>query len=163
MLDTLRTHVKGVLVRNPEWEPALAGYSLESSWMIGDWDGVRLTVDTTQSTSPQVVMAELLLAFQSQDSSTIPDALRKARSILGCPIASSGARGYRTAHEAVLDLHLVHELELIHDVVKQIDPSNRIALADLSLALDSRLHSTLPIFRNRERILSLRRTAFEIT
>ena len=34
----MRTHVKGVLTRNPTWEDDLIGYQIESGWIVGDWD-----------------------------------------------------------------------------------------------------------------------------
>lgn len=130
--------------------------------MVGDWDDVRTIVKTTKSSSPQVVMADLLLTLHSHDSQAIPDALRKARLILGGPVSSSGAKGYRTAHDAILDLHLVYELEIINDIIKRADAHSHVELTDLAHTLDYRLDSTLPTFRNRERILSMRRTAFAI-
>lgn len=154
--------MKGVLTRNPEWEPSLAGFLVESSWVVGDWDDVQSTVAATTSESPQVVIAQLLLALRSHEDQAIAHSLSRARITLGRPIASSGPKGYRSAHDAVLDLHLVHELEMIHEAVKGPNVPQKVELTVLSHTLNSRLESTLPTFRNRERVLSMRRTAFEI-
>ncbi|KNZ76453.1 Serine/threonine-protein kinase atr [Termitomyces sp. J132] len=169
--DTLRTHVKGVLIRHPEWEAALAGFHVESAWMVGAWDEVQDMIERTSAQSSSIVMARLLLAMRAGDSENITKSISVARSVLGAPITAAGTRGYRRSYEAVLDLHLMHELEIIQDVLTHLPsgsqtPSQngrRRALASLSETLTARFVSTLPTFRTREPILSLRRTAFALS
>ena len=169
--DSLRTHVRGILTRNPEWEDALIGYELESAWMVGAWDDVKVMTERAPSQTEQVVMARVLLAMRSGNSNATAESLRTARNILGGPIAAAGVAGYRRAYEAVLNLHLMHELEAIHNAIA-IFPSDsqpgsqaqrRQILAMLSHNLTARLDATLPTFRTREPILSMRRTAFALT
>jgi serine/threonine-protein kinase ATR len=169
-LDTLRTHVKGVLTRNPDWESALAGFSVESAWMVGSWDDVEKLVEQTKAQSPSVAMARVLLAMRSGQESAIMDTLSVARSVLGLPITASGAKGYRRSYDAVLDLHLTHELEIIHNAMSKFPTHSqgtgqrmrRDILNDMSKSLSSRLESSLPTLRTREPILSMRRTAFAL-
>ncbi|KAJ6615603.1 hypothetical protein B0H10DRAFT_2220252 [Mycena sp. CBHHK59/15] len=149
--DTLRTHVRGVLTRNPEWQSALAGFQVESAWMVGAWDDVQDLVHRTTAQTSSIVMARILLAMRSKDTDAITDTLSVARSVLGTPITAAGAQGYRRSYEAVLDLHLTHELEIIYK-----------ALASLPTGSQARLDSTLPTFRTREPVLSMRRTAFAL-
>lgn len=164
-LDTLRTHVKGVLTRNPEWRSALADFQVESAWIIGDWNEVdTLAIDSSVPTA-SMVMARLLLAFRSGDAAAIQDAQREARMTLGSPISAAGAREYRHAYNAVLNLHLVHEVEMIHQAVQTLPPSARQRnniLSSLAHNLTARLELSLPTFRIREPILSMRRTAFSL-
>lgn len=169
-LDTLRTHVKGVLTRNAEWETALAGFSVESAWMVGAWDDVERLVGQTKAHSAPIAMARLLLAIKSGEASTIEDNLIAARSVVGLPITASGAKGYRNSYEAVLDLHLTHELQIIHDAMSKFPASSQgpnqkrrqDILSDMSKSLSSRLDSSLPTLRTREPVLSMRRTAFAL-
>lgn len=163
-VDTLRTHVRGVLTRNPDWEAALAGFQVESAWMVGAWDDVRDLVAQTASQSPPIVMARLLLAMRTGEKSAITDSLSAARYTLGSPITAAGEKGYRRSYDAVLHLHLTHELELICNATSSGTNSRhrREALARLSQVLSSRLDATLPTFRTREPILSMRRTAFSL-
>ena len=111
-------------------------------------------------------MARLLLAIREGDSDNIAHALSRARMALGNPIVATGGREYRHTYEAVLNLHLVHEVELIHRLSSeqmQTDrPRRNEAQDELNKILDVRLNSTLPSFRTREPILSLRRTAYGI-
>ncbi|KAG5648746.1 hypothetical protein DXG03_000093 [Asterophora parasitica] len=170
--DTLRTHVKGVLIRNPEWESALAGFHVESAWMVGAWGDVQDMAERTSSAqSSSMVMARLLLAMRAGDSGDIAEAISVARSVLGAPITAAGVRGYRRSYEAVLDLHLVYELEVIQNVLMGFPADSQAqsqqrrldALADLSHTLAARFESTLPTYRTREPILSFRRTAFSLS
>jgi serine/threonine-protein kinase ATR len=167
--DTLRTHVKGVLTRNPEWEPVLIGFQVESAWMVGAWADVQTLVDRTNAQTSSIVMARLLLAMRTGDPPTIAKSLSIARNVLGIPITAAGVKGYRRSYDAVLDLHLTHELEMIYNTITSL-PTNsqggyakrRDLLSDLSRTLTARLDATLPTFRTREPVLSMRRTAFAL-
>ncbi|KAJ4479010.1 hypothetical protein J3R30DRAFT_3881305 [Lentinula aciculospora] len=163
--DTLRTHVRGVLTRNPDWQPALAGFQVESAWMVGAWEDVQNIVDSSDAGIPQIVIARLLLAMRSRDSTAITTALHDARMVLGGPIAAAGVDNYRRSYEAMLDLHLTHELETIYKAISSLsqqDTAVNPALVELSEILSARLDSTLPTFRTQEPILSMRRTAFAL-
>jgi serine/threonine-protein kinase ATR len=168
--DTLRTHVRGVLTRNPDWESALAEFQVESAWMVGAWDDVQSLVDHTNAQSSSIVMARLLLAMRAGESSAIAEQLSVARSVLGAPITAAGVKGYRRSYQAVLDLHLTHELEVIHNSMTSLSAASqgnmhdrqRQILTNLSGTLTARLDASLPTFRTREPLLSMRRTAFAL-
>ncbi|KAG2155117.1 uncharacterized protein EDB93DRAFT_1266510 [Suillus bovinus] len=164
--DTLRTHVHGVLVRNPGWQSALADFQVESAWMIGAWDDVYKTTADTEHEGPSVVKARVLLAMRSSEPLQIKESLRRARLVLGAPIAASGPSGHRRAYDALVDLHMIHELELIHETVSNLPPSSqgrKSAIVTLSQILSARLDRTLPTFRVHESLLSMRRTAFSLS
>ncbi|KAJ3740901.1 hypothetical protein DFH05DRAFT_1404822 [Lentinula detonsa] len=163
--DTLRTHVRGVLTRNPDWQPALAGFQIESAWMVGAWEDVQNIVHSSDVAIPQIVIARLLLAMRSRDPTAIATALHNTRMVLGGPIAAAGVGNYRRSYEAMLDLHLTYELETIHKAISSLAQQTtglNFALMGLSEILSARLDSTLPTFRTREPILSMRRTAFAL-
>ncbi|KAF8165694.1 hypothetical protein B0H34DRAFT_690087 [Crassisporium funariophilum] len=164
--DTLRTHVRGVLTRHPEWEAALADFQVESAWMVGAWEDVQRLVERVSSQTSSLVIARLLLAMRTEDVDAISQTMSAARSVLGAPITAAGVKGYRRSYEAVMDLHLTHELELIHDATRHLPPrtqERRRAMSELSRTLSLRLDATLPTFRSREPVLSMRRTAFTIS
>ncbi|KAJ7156082.1 hypothetical protein C8R43DRAFT_884346 [Mycena crocata] len=167
--DTLRTHVRGVLTRNPEWQPALAGFQVESAWMVGAWEDVQDLVQRTTAQTSSIVIARVLLAMRSKDVAAISSSLSVARSVLGTPIAAAGAKGYRRSYEAVLDLHLTHELELIYNALTSLPVGSQgysqlkqRTVTQLNASLSARLDATLPTFRTREPVLSMRRTAFAL-
>jgi serine/threonine-protein kinase ATR len=164
--DTLRTHVKGVLTRNPSWESALADFQAESSWIVGDWTDVQQLVERTTSGTPAVALARVLLSMRSGDEAATKSSLSNARFTLGNAISAAGANGYRRSYDSVINLHLLHELELFSQTGKALPSASRQrrgrshnVMTELSRTLAARLESTLPSFRTREPILSLRRTA----
>lgn len=169
-LDTLRTHVTGVLTRHPEWQITLAGFQAESAWMVGAWDDVQTLVDRVKDDTSSMATARVLLSMRTGENQSISDALSHARSILGASITAAGIKGYRRSYEAVLDLHMIHELDLIYQATRNLQAGSedgirqerRRSIAELSKMLASRLEMTLPTFRSREPLLSMRRTAFAL-
>ncbi|KAI0700624.1 hypothetical protein BC835DRAFT_1404834 [Cytidiella melzeri] len=162
--DTLRTHVEGVLHRRPDWEAELVGYQVESACMVSKWDEVQALVATTEATSSSVLMAKVLLAMRSGHEQAISTTLSDARRSLGAPIAAAGSRGYRRSYEAVLDLHLLHELRVIYDHITSPfgTDQERPSFTLLDKQLSARLESIQPSFRFREPIISMRRTALAL-
>uniref|UniRef100_A0A0W0G3C2 non-specific serine/threonine protein kinase n=1 Tax=Moniliophthora roreri TaxID=221103 RepID=A0A0W0G3C2_MONRR len=162
--DTLRTHVSGLLTRQPSWQSALAGFQVEGACMVGDWENVHKIVDSNVSEAPSIVLARLLLALRSKDEEQVQQTLSRARLVFGRPVAAAGVRGYRRAYEAALNLHLTHELALIYTTINRPDShlSQRKSISRLSRVLAARLDVTVPTFHAREAILSMRRTAFSL-
>ncbi|KAJ3474989.1 hypothetical protein NLI96_g12128 [Meripilus lineatus] len=156
--DTMRTQAKGVLTRNPGWQAELVRYQVESEWNIGNWDEVQTLVKLSNKPSASVLIAQILLAMRSEDQGSFSTAIVEARRALGGPITAAGTRGYRRCYESVVNLHLVHELEMIYHLTR--NRSTGKELDSLLRRLSSRLDSTLPAYRIREPILGLCRTAF---
>ena len=128
--------------------------------MVGHWDEVQNLVDHTEARPSQVLIAQVLLALRSGNAETIATSLSQARLVLGSSITASGQTGYGRSYDAVLDLHLVHELELISKTVHEQTGNQDIE--KLSSRLAARFESTLPSFRIREPILNMRRTALKL-
>ena len=59
------------------------------------------------------------------------DGFRHARCVLGTSIMSSGKYSYQCTYDAIINLHVIHELEMIHDV-RTLDIGN-IQLEDTVL------------------------------
>ena len=163
----------GVLTRHPEWETILAGFQAESAWMVGAWSDVQKLVKSvdTQTSTSSVVIARVLLAMREGNSDDVEVMLSQARLVLGAPITAAGTRGYRRSYEAALDLHLTHELEMIYkgtfaltqEPQESSQQERRRSIAEFSRTLSRRLDLTLPTFRSREPVLSMRRTAFALS
>jgi len=137
-------------------------FQIEGACMVGDWDEVKALLDDTNLEAPQVSIARVLVAMQSSDEGATSSALSNARMILGRPISAAGAREYRRTYEAVLSLHVLHDFEMIRDVISAHigGPNSNVVLANLARSLDSRLDATQPSHKIREPILSMRRIAF---
>lgn len=169
-LDTLRTHVRGVLTRKPEWQNALAGFEAESAWMVGAWTDVQNLVEKSTAQTAQIVIGRVLLAMRNGDPAAIATALANSRVVLGAPITAGGPQSYRRSYDAVLNLHLTHELEIIHQGLNQLpklsqgrSQERRQVISELSRILALRLDSTVPTFRFRELVLTMRRTALSLS
>lgn len=132
-------------------------FQVESAWVLGDWQEAQTCVDRTEVDTSHTVIARVLLAYHNGEPPAA--ALASARKLLGAPITAAGARGYRSCYQSILDLHMLQEVDLISSVSTAPPPR---PLRELSEALAARLEATLPAFRVREPILSMRRTAFGI-
>ena len=157
----MRTHVDGLLIRNQAWESDLLEYQVESDCIVGNWAEVEEVVGRTQRETSPVLVARVLLAMRSGNADAVESALLTARKILGAPISAAGAREYRRSYESVLDLHILHELQAIFQEARNTKPDKNLdaRLDSLQRRLATRLDSTLPSFRSREPLLSIRRTA----
>ena len=160
LLDTMRTHVEGLLVNNPTWATELIEYQVESASMVGNWSEVEDLVGRTEQQSSSIVLGRVLLAMRSNDADAVESSLLSARKALGAPIAATGPRGYRSSYEAVLDLHMLHELHMIFLDSHGQDVNTRLDI--LQKRLTARLDSIASTFRYREPVLSLRRTALAL-
>jgi serine/threonine-protein kinase ATR len=118
-------------------------------------------------------MAKVLLAIHERDHDRMPAILYEARRELGFAVTAS-SRQYARAYPAILRLHMLHEVALIRQAgldIASIDQAlgmqgpnkdaaviHKIDIVRQTLA--NRLETTLPSFRIRESVLSIRRTAY---
>jgi len=162
MKDTLRTHIRGVLSRRPDWSTDLAEFQAEAAWITGDWEKVESLGELGRPMGP------VLLGLQ-QNTALAP-LLDAARQQIGQHIIS---REYGRIYDVVLKLHQLREIELIHNMALEFNQDqmtsniNRAAIsrkrkADFIKVLDGRFDTTSPTFRVREAILTIRRTALNL-
>jgi len=165
--DTLRTHIRGLISRNPEWETMLSSFQVEGAWMVGDWTAVEQILERNEAATPELAIARVLVGLKSSDEA-LPSALRAARLELGRPLTAAGRDSYQRFYDSVVQLHLLHELESISQSGRvEIVGMNREAVgrdevSKLKSTLADRLGRTMPSFRVQEPILSMRRTAFSL-
>ncbi|KAK0560483.1 hypothetical protein OC844_003736 [Tilletia horrida] len=161
MEDNLRTHIRGILTRHPEWRNALAAFTLESSWSLGEWDDVAEAVEYVEDPLPEHGIGKAFLCMREDDSKGFVAAVQEARDLVGKPIFSAGSGGYPQIVDSVTQLHMLHELEMIQAIPKSAGQGSGQVI-DLLTSLRSRLQSSAPSFRTREALLSLRRSAFGV-
>jgi serine/threonine-protein kinase ATR len=162
--DTMRTHIRGVLAVNPEWEKMVDSFYVEGCCILSDWAEVkkRLNKEGAGPSSPSHATARVLLAMHEGDQACLQKSIKDARSLLGKPLIAAGKNSYVSVYESVTQLHMLHELGMISEAlgVSRSTASSQKTLCNLSKALEARLASTLPSFRTREPLLSVRRSAF---
>lgn len=149
--DTLRTHIRGVLSVHPDWQPQFASFQIEGACILADWDAVKSLAANSHSV-PELAMARALLAMRENDKSQFGLAVHDARMQLGHPLVGAGRVPYTHAYDAMTQLHMLHELEMVFHA------GDERAVLDKSLG--ARFRATLPSFRTREPVLSVRRSAF---
>jgi serine/threonine-protein kinase ATR len=160
----MRTHIVGVLHEHPEWERLLVPFEIEAALVVGDWAKVDAISSFSDMQGPQAAFGNVIRALRTGDSDAFSTALHAARSQLGTPILAAGRNSYRRVYDAVLQLHVLHELETIANSTRTSAAATQQPLAstDLNDFLASRLHFSSPSFRTRETILNMRRTAFRL-
>lgn len=149
--DTMRTHIRGVLATHSAWQPQLAPFQIEGACILADWDAVRAVVQQAHAV-PELGIARALLAIREADEGALSLAIHDARLQLGRRLTGPTRVSYAQAYDTVTQLHMLCELELIFRA--------RSNEEELSACLASRFNATLPSFRTREPVLSLRRSAF---
>ncbi|CAD6885848.1 unnamed protein product [Tilletia laevis] len=159
--DNLRTHIRGILTKHPEWRHALAAFTLESAWSLGEWDDVADAVQDVEEPLPEHGIGKAFLCMREDNVAGFKSAVQEARDVVGKPIFSAGSGGYPQIVDSITQLHMLHELEMIQAVPKDARPGSG-QVTDLLSSLRSRLQSSVPSFRTREALLSLRRSAFGV-
>lgn len=162
--DTMRTHIRGVIAVHPTWRSPLNPFYVEGSCILSDWDEVRRSLsqtDTGNGLTSQHATARVMLAMHEKDEAAFQLSVREARALLGKPLVAARKSGYVSVYDDITQLHMLHELEMIGLTLGLPRQESRDSTVEmLSHRLSSRMESTLPSFRTREPLLSVRRSAF---
>lgn len=169
--DSLRTHIIGVLQTHPAWERDLAPFTVESSLVSNDWQGLTRAVQIGSPDSPEIIFGKVIETMLTCDEETINKTMDDARIRLGNQLLGSSRKDvYRRVYDSVVYLHILHEVPLIDSVCKMIHSPNAIlptqdrlfSGGSLMRTLESRIDAISPAFRHREQVLRLRRAAFQL-
>jgi len=171
--DSLRAHIVGVLQSHPDWESELAPFSVESSLVSNNWEGLKRAVQVGSLESPEVIFGKVVDMLLNSDEKSFNEALKDARIRLGNRILGASRKdAYKRMYDSAIYLHILHELPLIDKAccmssadsrLARIEKSGELTLGrDLMNHLDFRLESISPAFRYREQLLRLRRAAFQL-
>lgn len=171
LADTLRTHIEGIISRHPEWASDLANYRVEATWIVQDWESLSQILESGAN-GPEISKARVLQAISERDFLKIPDLLKDARRQIGSTI-SANHRTYARNYSALLDLHMLHDLDVIQstsaDLVRMQniseankDAHRRSQISELKETLSNRLSTISPSFKYQEPVLSMRRAGFNL-
>lgn len=166
--DTLRTHITGILSSHPKWASALANYQVEAAWTLGDWPTVA-TIVASPVSSPEICVGRVLLAMQKRRTEDLPEILADARMEIGA-VVSANSRQFARAYPTILQLHMLTEMEMIYRAgltMTSYHGDNKAVKIQaqhktLTASLRDRMAATLPSFKVRESVQSIRRAAFGI-
>jgi serine/threonine-protein kinase ATR len=175
--DSLRAHIVGVLQSHPDWERELAPFSVESSLVTNNWEGLKRAVQVGSLESPEVIFGKVVDMLLNSDEKAFNEAMKDARIRLGNQILGASRKdAYKRMYDSAIYLHILHELPLIEKAcsmtsVEVIDSEAMTARGEhgpmplgreLMHHLDFRLESISPAFRYREQLLRLRRATFQL-
>jgi serine/threonine-protein kinase ATR len=117
-------------------------------------------------------MARVLLGIHDRNYEGLGEIMRQTRKELGAAVTAS-SRQYARAYPAILQLHMLHEVGMVCDAgleiaktynmrttTQNMDQMVQHRINQLRSNLANRLDITLPSFRIRESVLSIRRTAY---
>ncbi|KAJ3132201.1 serine/threonine-protein kinase M1 [Geranomyces variabilis] len=153
-LETLLTHVRGTASLHPQWAPKLNSYAIEAAWRLGSWDTLASFLEKPYGARFETSIGALLHAGRANDTDRYQMELRQARYSLIADVAAASMESYRRGYDCMVKLHMLHEVAtVIGAAVPQDEEELNIRFA----IWKSRLDATLPSYRIREPILSLRR------
>lgn len=171
--DSLRAHIVGVLQSHPDWESELAPFSVESSLVSNNWEGLTRAVQVGSAESPEVIFGKVVDMLLNSDEKSFHEAMKNARIQLGNQILGASRKdAYKRMYDSALYLHVLHEVPLIDRACRE--DSSQLPISkfgsrsglttgrDLMNHLDFRLESISPAFRYREQLLRLRRATFQL-
>ena len=157
----MRTHIVGLLHERPEWREQLSPFEMQASVIVGDWSNLSEVLAVAgNNAQPEILFGSVVHAMLSGQSGELTNALGIAREHLGSDIAAAGKGSYRRVYESVIQLHMLHELEIIH---RQQAFDNGAESSGFDATLASRLNALSPSYRVREFVLNMRRTALSIS
>ncbi|KAG0083919.1 serine/threonine-protein kinase M1 [Podila epicladia] len=169
--ETLLATVEGDISFNPEWEQSLSEWRIGAAWKLQKWEVLDDALARPIVSSFETRLGRLLLDIRGDEADFMRH-IEEARSSLIAPLAAASMESYSRSYDQVVQLHLLHELEVAHRSWKtslrldhtgqrRLDSSAYIALLKkMETQLDQRLDIMAPSFKVREQVQRLRRIAF---
>ncbi|KAF9211017.1 serine/threonine-protein kinase M1 [Podila verticillata] len=165
--DTLLSTVAGDISFKPDWEEVLSECRVGAAWKLQNWGVLEDALARPIVQSFETRLGQLLLDIRG-NGADFTRHLEEARSSLIAPLAAASMESYSRSYDQVVQLHLLHELEVAHkswNACSRLEQAGQYAayinlLQDMETQLDQRLHIMAPSFKVREQVQRLRRIAF---
>lgn len=176
-LQTMVTHVDGLISRNSQYRKTWCMQGVQAAWRLGKWElmdeylngadkeGLQCSISDSNA-SFDMDVAKILQAIMEKDQFTVDERIGKSKQALIAPLAAAGMDSYARAYPFVVKLHLLKELEDFHGLlVGHSFLEKRFHLGDPEFFKvienwDNRLRFTQPSLWAREPLLAFRRLVF---
>ncbi|KAF9100333.1 serine/threonine-protein kinase M1 [Mortierella sp. GBA35] len=175
--DTLLNGVEGCIWAHPDWEQALNDFRISASWKSQRWESLGDALSRSVQSSFQGGLGQLVLDLKENRVTEFEEHLNRTRSMLIAPLAAAGMESYSRAYDHVVQLHMLHELEVaFHSWNRTISPQNSLGsqiahnlqggdsytdrLRQYQPKFARRVELMAPSFKTREQVVMLRRVAF---
>jgi len=177
MIGTLLSCVEGDIKTHPEWEQQLTDWRIASARKVQDWESLAIALSRSTHPSFEVGLGQLMLDMRDNRVEDFGKHLQQVRCMLIPPLAATSMESYSRSYESMVQLHLLHELEVAFrswntSITAGDTLGSQIALAAQGTdsyvdrvrayqpILDKRFESMAPSFKVREQVARLRRLAF---
>ncbi|KAF9190175.1 serine/threonine-protein kinase M1 [Haplosporangium sp. Z 767] len=175
--ETMLSCVEGDISSYPEWEQQMNEYRVGAAWKAQRWDSLAAALSRPIQSTFETGLGQLLLDIRENRVKDFEDHLQQVRSMLVAPLAAATMDSYSRAYDHVIQLHMLHELEVsfrawdptcamgdgLGSLIGRTLPEGETYVERLRLYqqnLCQRLDCMTPTFRVREQVTRLRRIAF---
>ncbi|CAO2815672.1 unnamed protein product [Amaranthus hypochondriacus] len=176
-LQTMITHVDGLVSRIPQNKKTWCMQGVQAAWRLGRWDLMDEYLNGTHkedlqcsisdsSASFDVDVAKIFQAIIQKDQFAVAEKIALSKQALIAPLAAAGMDSYARAYPFVVKLHLLKELEEFHDLLDGhsfLEKSFHLGDPKFLKIIgnwENRLRFTQPSLWAREPLLAFRRLVF---
>ncbi|GAB2267814.1 hypothetical protein Dimus_002790 [Dionaea muscipula] len=176
-LQTMVTHVDGLISRIPQYEKTWCMQGVQAAWRLGRWDLMDeylkgadkegLVCSSSESNASfDMDVAKILQAMMNKDQFAVSERIALSKQALIAPLAAAGMDSYIRAYPFVVKLHLLKELEDFHVLLagesfleKAFHQGDQL-FSEVVENWENRLRVTQPSLWAREPLLAFRRLVF---
>ncbi|KAJ3412040.1 serine/threonine-protein kinase M1 [Chytridiales sp. JEL 0842] len=161
-IETMLTHVKGLISLHPEWSLTLNSYGVEASSKLGQWESLGRYLKHPFEPRFEASIGDILYQLRCGDKQKFDANLRKAQETLIPQLSAASMESYSRCYDYLLKLNMLYEVESISIIQNTAQAGLLLEKAPPRLEQivrlwESRLKITVPSLKVREPILSLRR------
>ncbi|KAF9122997.1 serine/threonine-protein kinase M1 [Mortierella sp. 14UC] len=175
--DTMLNAVDGDIHAHPGWEESLNDFRISASWKSQRWESLEAALSRAVGSSFEGGLGLLIRDLRENRVAEFEHHLRQTRSLLIAPLAAASMESYSRAYDRVVQLHMLHELEVAFHSWNRTTLPERSSESQIALNLQSggtytervrlyqpklaqRLEMMAPSFKIREQVAMLRRVVF---
>ncbi|KAF9908954.1 serine/threonine-protein kinase M1 [Linnemannia zychae] len=175
--DTMLNAVDGDIYAHPGWEESLNDFRISASWKSQRWESLEVALSRAVGSSFEGGLGLLIRDLRENRVAEFEDHLRQTRLLLIAPLAAASMESYSRAYDRVVQLHMLHELEVAFHSWNRTNLPDHSSGSQIALNLQNggtytervrlyqpklaqRLEMMAPSFKIREQVAMLRRVAF---
>ena len=171
------TYGTGLITRRPEWRRNLTPHIIEAIWRLGDWHQLDVMLEENQDKYNPSFGSGLgeMLSLLNKKNDAINQFEEKVsywRSVVVGPLSAAAMEisGYVRGHRYIVDLHILHDIQMIYDKIISEELNNEVCSIE-SVAnsfngivdiLDQRNDLVRKATKFQEPILNTQRAMFNI-
>jgi hypothetical protein len=145
----------------PELAMQLQSQLIEAAWSLRNWDVLDNLAKKPHDRSFESDIGLILSAAYREDKAEVTRRIKETREWLFSPLSTAFTESYRRAYTPMLQLHMLHELELrLYSLLDRDNDTTSICMPSRDtlkrIDWDARLQIVASSFKAREPIVRLR-------